>query len=115
MCCLLAVVVALKTLQEKIRCLELEKSQAEDNLCSLSIAAAQYKKALERESHKKDIAHRELMQQSKGIARVISSSKTIIWGVFVCFDKLLIYAHPPPFLFCFKIGEGQESDNSKSS
>lgn len=66
--CLLAVVAALKTLQEKIHRLELEKSQAEDNLCSLSIAAAQYKKALERESNKKDIAHQELMQQRKGIS-----------------------------------------------
>ncbi|KFR10438.1 Centrosomal protein CEP57L1 [Opisthocomus hoazin] len=71
-----AVVVALKTLQEKIRCLELEKSQAEDNLCSLSIAAAQYKKALERESHKKDIAHRELMQQSKDVSVQLSAAQS---------------------------------------
>ncbi|NWW00086.1 CE57L protein, partial [Machaerirhynchus nigripectus] len=60
-----AVVAALKTLQEKIRRLELEKSQAEDNLCSLSRAAAQYKKVLEHESYKKDAAHQELMQQRK--------------------------------------------------
>ncbi|KFO79104.1 Centrosomal protein cep57l1, partial [Cuculus canorus] len=58
---------AVKTLQEKIRCLELEKSQAEDNLCCLSIAAAQYKKTLEHESCKKDIAHQELMQQRKDV------------------------------------------------
>ncbi|KAM9297904.1 LOW QUALITY PROTEIN: centrosomal protein CEP57L1 [Morus bassanus] len=62
-----AVVAALKTLQEKIRRLELEKSQAEDNLCSLSIAAAQYKKALEHKSCEKDTAHQELMQQRKDI------------------------------------------------
>ncbi|NXM37759.1 CE57L protein, partial [Gymnorhina tibicen] len=60
-----AVVAALKTLQEKIRRLELEKSQAEDNLCRLSRAAAQYKKVLEHESYKKDAAHQELMQQRK--------------------------------------------------
>ncbi|NXY60911.1 CE57L protein, partial [Callaeas wilsoni] len=60
-----AVVAALKTLQEKIRRLELEKSQAEDNLCSLSRAAAQYKKVLEHESYEKDAAHQELMQQRK--------------------------------------------------
>ena len=65
---MLAVVAALRTLQEKIHRLELEKSQAEDNLCSLSIAAAQYKKALEHESYKKDTAHQELMQQRKGIS-----------------------------------------------
>ncbi|NXY72152.1 CE57L protein, partial [Glareola pratincola] len=62
-----AVVAALKTLQEKIRHLELEKSQAEDNLRSLSVAAAQYRKALEHESYEKDAVHRELMQQKKDI------------------------------------------------
>ncbi|NXL69682.1 CE57L protein, partial [Leptocoma aspasia] len=60
-----AVVAALKALQEKIHRLELEKSQAEDKLCSLSRAAAQYKKVLEHESCKKDAAHQELMQQRK--------------------------------------------------
>ncbi|NXY44200.1 CE57L protein, partial [Ceuthmochares aereus] len=60
--------ISMKTLQEKIRCLELEKSEAEDNLCRLSIAAAQYKKTLEHESCKKDIAHQELMQQRKDVS-----------------------------------------------
>ncbi|NWS88953.1 CE57L protein, partial [Toxostoma redivivum] len=60
-----AVVAALKALQEKIRRLELEKSQAEDKLCSLSRAAAQYKKVLEYESYEKDTAHQQLMQQKK--------------------------------------------------
>ncbi|NXO89389.1 CE57L protein, partial [Certhia brachydactyla] len=60
-----AVVAALKALQEKIRRLELEKSQAESKLCSFSRAAAQYKKVLEHESYEKDAAHQELMQQRK--------------------------------------------------
>ncbi|NWT58615.1 CE57L protein, partial [Erythrocercus mccallii] len=60
-----AVVAALKALQEKIHRLELEKSQAEDKLCSLSRAAAQYKKVLEHKSYQKDTAHQELMQQRK--------------------------------------------------
>ncbi|NWS02262.1 CE57L protein, partial [Motacilla alba] len=60
-----AVVAALKALQEKICRLELEKSQAEDKLCSLSRAAAQYKMVLEHKSYEKDAAHRELMQQRK--------------------------------------------------
>ncbi|NWU44081.1 CE57L protein, partial [Hylia prasina] len=60
-----AVVAALKALQEKIHRLELEKSQAEDKLCSLSRAAAQYKKILEHKSYEKDTAHQELMQQRK--------------------------------------------------
>ncbi|XP_072711734.1 centrosomal protein CEP57L1 isoform X3 [Ciconia boyciana] len=67
---------ALKTLQEKIRRLELEKSQAEDNLCSLSIAAAQYKKALEHESYKKDTAHQELMQQRKDISVQLNAAQS---------------------------------------
>ncbi|NXU65737.1 CE57L protein, partial [Horornis vulcanius] len=60
-----AVVAALKALQEKIHHLEQEKSQAEDKLCSLSRAAAQYKKVLEHKSYQKDTAHQELMQQRK--------------------------------------------------
>ncbi|NWT67471.1 CE57L protein, partial [Prunella himalayana] len=63
-----AIVAALKALQEKIHHLELEKSQAEEKLCSLSRAAAQYKKILEHKSYEKDTAHRELMQQRKGIS-----------------------------------------------
>ncbi|NXQ65899.1 CE57L protein, partial [Quiscalus mexicanus] len=60
-----AVVAALRALQEKIHRLEMEKSQAEDKLCSLSRAAAQYKKVLEHKSYEKDAAYRELMQQRK--------------------------------------------------
>ncbi|NXW13452.1 CE57L protein, partial [Circaetus pectoralis] len=71
-----AVVAALKTLQEKIRRLELEKSQAEDNLCSLSTAAAQYNKALEHESYKKDIAHQELMQQRKDASLQLNAAQS---------------------------------------
>ncbi|KFQ24794.1 Centrosomal protein CEP57L1 [Merops nubicus] len=71
-----AVVAALKTLEEKIHCLELEKSQAEDNMCSLSIAAAQYKKALEHESCKKDRAHQELMQQRKDVSVQLNAAQS---------------------------------------
>ncbi|XP_074902850.1 centrosomal protein CEP57L1 isoform X1 [Buteo buteo] len=71
-----AVVAALKTLQEKIRRLELEKSQAEDNLCSLSTAAGQYNKVLEHESYKKDIAHQELMQQRKDASLQLNAAQS---------------------------------------
>uniref|UniRef100_A0A8B9I130 Centrosomal protein 57kDa-like protein 1 n=1 Tax=Anser brachyrhynchus TaxID=132585 RepID=A0A8B9I130_9AVES len=71
-----AVVAALRTLQEKIHRLELEKSQAEDNLCSLSVAAAQYKKALEHESCKKDTAHHELMKQRKVISVKLNAAQS---------------------------------------
>ncbi|KFZ54356.1 Centrosomal protein cep57l1 [Podiceps cristatus] len=71
-----AVVAALKTLQEKIRRLELEKSQAEDNLCNLSMAAARFKKALEHESYKKDVAHQELMQQRKDVSVQLNAAQS---------------------------------------
>ncbi|NWI48292.1 CE57L protein, partial [Picathartes gymnocephalus] len=71
-----AVVAALKTLLEKIRHLELEKSQAEDKLCSLSRAAAQYKKALEHESYEKDTAHQELMQQRKDASVQLNAAQS---------------------------------------
>ncbi|XP_039235758.1 centrosomal protein CEP57L1 isoform X2 [Pipra filicauda] len=71
-----AVVAALKTLQEKIHRLELEKSQAEADLCSLSRAAAQYKKALEHESCEKDTAHQELMQQRKDASEQLNAAQS---------------------------------------
>ncbi|NXB40501.1 CE57L protein, partial [Eulacestoma nigropectus] len=71
-----AVVAALKTLQEKIRRLELEKSQAEDNLCSLSRAATQYKKVLEHESYEKDAARQELMQQRKDASVQLNAAQS---------------------------------------
>lgn len=63
----LALVSALKTLQEKIHRIELERTQAEDNLNSLSREAAQYKKALENESNERNLAHQELIKQKKGM------------------------------------------------
>ncbi|XP_025899770.1 centrosomal protein CEP57L1 isoform X3 [Nothoprocta perdicaria] len=71
-----AVVSALKTLQEKIRRLELERSQAEENLCSLSAEAARYKKALEQECYKKDISHQDLMQQRKDISVQLNAAQS---------------------------------------
>ncbi|NXU88186.1 CE57L protein, partial [Xiphorhynchus elegans] len=71
-----AVMGALKTLQEKIHRLELEKSQAEADLCSLSRAAAQYKKALEHESYEKDTAHQELMQQRKDASVQLNAAQS---------------------------------------
>ncbi|NWH35653.1 CE57L protein, partial [Chloropsis hardwickii] len=71
-----AVVAALKALQEKIQRLELEKSQAEDKLCSLSRAAAQYRKVLEHKSYEKDTAHQELMQQRKDSSVQINAAQS---------------------------------------
>ncbi|NXH25068.1 CE57L protein, partial [Myiagra hebetior] len=71
-----AVVAALKALQEKICRLELEKSRAEENLCSLSRAAARYKKVLEHESYEKDAAHQELMQQRKDASVQLNAAQS---------------------------------------
>lgn len=61
-----ALILALKTLQEKIHRLELERTQAEDNLNILSREAAQYKKALEIETNERNLVHQELIKQKKG-------------------------------------------------
>uniref|UniRef100_A0A8C3S9B1 Cep57 centrosome localisation domain-containing protein n=1 Tax=Chelydra serpentina TaxID=8475 RepID=A0A8C3S9B1_CHESE len=67
---------ALKTLQEKIRRLELERLQAEDHLSCLSIEAAQYKKTLQHETNEKDIAHEELIQQKKDVSVQLSAAQS---------------------------------------
>ncbi|XP_077158613.1 centrosomal protein CEP57L1 isoform X2 [Paroedura picta] len=71
-----ALVSALKSLQEKIHRLELERSQAEDDLNCLSRDAAQYKKTLQHESNEKDIAHQELMQERKDVSVQLSAAQS---------------------------------------
>ncbi|XP_054836807.1 centrosomal protein CEP57L1 isoform X2 [Eublepharis macularius] len=70
-----ALVSALKSLQEKIHRLELERSQAEDDLNCLSREAAQYKKTLLHESNEKDIANQELMQERKDVSVQLSAAQ----------------------------------------
>ncbi|KAL8186352.1 UNVERIFIED_CONTAM: hypothetical protein K2H54_069183 [Gekko kuhli] len=67
---------ALKSLQEKIRRLELERSRAEDDLNCLSREAAQYKKTLQHESSEKDTAHQELMQERKDVSVQLSTAQS---------------------------------------
>ncbi|XP_021107185.1 centrosomal protein CEP57L1 isoform X2 [Heterocephalus glaber] len=67
---------ALQTLQEKIHRLELERTQAEDNLNILSREAAQYKKALENETNERNLAHQELIKQKKDISIQLSSAQS---------------------------------------
>ncbi|XP_067402870.1 centrosomal protein CEP57L1 isoform X4 [Emydura macquarii macquarii] len=71
-----ALMSALKTLQEKIRRLELERSQAEDNLSCLSVEAAQYKKTLQHETNEKAVAHEELIQQKKDVSVQLSTAQS---------------------------------------
>uniref|UniRef100_A0A2I2Y9A1 Centrosomal protein CEP57L1 n=1 Tax=Gorilla gorilla gorilla TaxID=9595 RepID=A0A2I2Y9A1_GORGO len=71
-----ALILALKTLQEKSHCLELERTQAEDNLNILSREAAQYKKALENETNERNLAHQELIKQKKDVSIQLSSAQS---------------------------------------
>nr|KAF6504360.1 centrosomal protein 57 like 1 [Rousettus aegyptiacus] len=71
-----ALILALKTLQEKIHRLELERTQAEDNLNILSREAAQYKKALETETNERNLVHQELIKQKKDISIQLSSAQS---------------------------------------
>ncbi|XP_053520886.1 centrosomal protein CEP57L1 isoform X2 [Artibeus jamaicensis] len=71
-----ALILALKTLQEKIRRLELERTQAEDNLNILSREAAEYKKALENETNERNLVHQELIKQKKDISIQLSSAQS---------------------------------------
>ncbi|KAF6364210.1 centrosomal protein 57 like 1 [Rhinolophus ferrumequinum] len=71
-----ALILALKTLQEKIHRLELERTQAEDNLNILSREAAQYKQALENETNERNLVHQELIKQKKDISIQLSSAQS---------------------------------------
>ncbi|XP_054425783.1 centrosomal protein CEP57L1 [Pteronotus mesoamericanus] len=71
-----ALILALKTLQEKIHRLELERTQAEDNLNILSKEAAQYKKSLENETNERNLVHEELIKQKKDISIQLSSAQS---------------------------------------
>ncbi|XP_075410111.1 centrosomal protein CEP57L1 isoform X3 [Tenrec ecaudatus] len=71
-----ALILALKTLQDKIHRLEVERTQAEDNLNILSKEAAQYKKALENETNERNLAHEELIKQKKDISIQLNSAQS---------------------------------------
>lgn len=70
-----ALILALKALQEKIHRLELERTQAEDNLTILSREAAQYKKALDSETNERNLAQQELMKQKKDVSTQLSAAQ----------------------------------------
>uniref|UniRef100_A0ACB8GE19 Uncharacterized protein n=1 Tax=Sphaerodactylus townsendi TaxID=933632 RepID=A0ACB8GE19_9SAUR len=71
-----ALVSALKSLQEKIHRLELERSQAEADLNCLSREAALYKKTLQHESNEEETAHQELMQERKDVSVQLSAAQS---------------------------------------
>lgn len=62
----IAVVSALKGLQEKIRKLELERADAEDNLKKLATESRHYKDVLQKELHVRDSTQGVVAKQNKG-------------------------------------------------
>jgi len=62
-----AVVSALKGLQEKIRKLELERADAEDNLKKLATESRHYKDALQKELTVRESTQGVIAKQNKGI------------------------------------------------
>ncbi|KAK9411478.1 centrosomal protein CEP57L1 [Crotalus adamanteus] len=71
-----ALVAALKTLQEKICRLEMERIQAENDLNCLSREAAQYRKAFQQESNEKNIVHLELMEERKDVSAQLRAAQS---------------------------------------
>ncbi|XP_044530271.1 centrosomal protein CEP57L1 isoform X2 [Gracilinanus agilis] len=71
-----ALLLALKTLQDKIQQLVIERAQAEENLSALSREAEQYKKALQDENNERDLAHQELIKQRKDISTQLLAAQT---------------------------------------
>ena len=66
-CFFIAVVSALKGLQEKIRKLELERADAEDNLKKLATESRHYKDALQKELTVRESTQGVITKQNKGI------------------------------------------------
>nr|XP_033795411.1 centrosomal protein CEP57L1 [Geotrypetes seraphini] len=70
-----ALMLALKTLQEKIRRLEQERLRAEDNLTCLSRNTAEYKKILETGKNENDLVHQEVEKQKHDTTAQLSAAK----------------------------------------
>lgn len=62
-----AILSALKNLQEKIRRLELERMQAEENVKHLSRETADYKKVLTEEMQQREQSKTEVSKQNQGL------------------------------------------------
>ncbi|KAM9316635.1 centrosomal protein CEP57L1 [Gastrophryne carolinensis] len=69
-----ALVLALKTLQEKISRLELDKSEAHSHLASLSLENAEHKKALS-DKEKSEATHHEAVRQKNDVLTHLGSAQ----------------------------------------
>ncbi|XP_048453919.1 centrosomal protein of 57 kDa isoform X3 [Rhincodon typus] len=71
-----AVLSALRNLQEKIRRLEVERTQAEENLKRMSKGAAESKNILDKSQQKEGIAELEVAQHSQALAAQLSAAES---------------------------------------
>ncbi|XP_064413991.1 centrosomal protein of 57 kDa isoform X2 [Latimeria chalumnae] len=71
-----AILSALKNLQEKIRKLELERTQAEDNLRRLSQETSEYKKVLDKEIRQKDSSKTEVARQNRELSTQLAAAES---------------------------------------
>ncbi|XP_059502520.1 centrosomal protein of 57 kDa-like isoform X3 [Stegostoma tigrinum] len=71
-----AVLSALRNLQEKIRRLEVERTQAEENLKRMSKVAAEGKNILDKSQQKEGIAELEVAQHSQALAAQLSAAES---------------------------------------
>ena len=62
-----AIMSALRGLQGRIRSLELERSQAENNLKSLATETTQYRDILQRQNTVRETTQTEISKQSQGL------------------------------------------------
>uniref|UniRef100_Q28BZ7-2 Isoform 2 of Centrosomal protein cep57l1 n=1 Tax=Xenopus tropicalis TaxID=8364 RepID=Q28BZ7-2 len=70
-----ALISALKTLQEKICRLELEKTHARDRLTNLTRVAGEHKKVLESEKQSAELAAKEATNQQNDIGKQLNNAK----------------------------------------
>ena len=75
-------VSALKGLQEKIRKLELERADAEDNLKKLATESRHYKDALQKELTVRESTQGVIAKQNKGIKKL--KFCFIVWVQILC-------------------------------
>ncbi|XP_059577126.1 centrosomal protein of 57 kDa isoform X3 [Alligator mississippiensis] len=71
-----AILSALKNLQEKIRRLELERMQAEENVKHLSRETADYKKVLTEEMQQREQSKTEVSKQNQELASQLSTAES---------------------------------------
>ncbi|XP_066555332.1 centrosomal protein of 57 kDa isoform X1 [Amia ocellicauda] len=71
-----AILSALKNLQEKIRHLELERTQAEENLQRLSRETSRYKRVLEREKESNDESYTQAARHNQELATQLVAAES---------------------------------------